>query len=302
MVNLNARVPNDNLKSPIKITMNPRVKRPNEISTALRCLRVGGLLYIALLLFVPSTSIADIPSPEVSGDKITTPANQLRPPVPQNRGFWGTFFFWSGGVFCMYLVGRRVFKEQAGERKTLKRLRDEIGHFFVEFNPVNITKWVEIAAPHLYHGWREEDFSSMESFTTADFITDQQTHSGERQSLSHKREAYLDKIIAVHTLELIWSQDEERGVERPPLGVRMTLRVEVKAIDFVEDQNGNLVNGKRKPEQHQQVWKLIHNGKTWMLDQVYPAMTDLTELNDAERLPPIGMWQRPDPAVEHPST
>ena len=75
------------------------------------------------------------------------PSDISQIPLPKARGFWGTFFFWLGGVFCMYQVGKRVFSEQAHERQTLKRLRDEIGHFFPEFEPINIQKWVSIAAP-----------------------------------------------------------------------------------------------------------------------------------------------------------
>ena len=222
------------------------------------------------------------------------PANLDEIPLPKARGFWGTFFFWSGGIFCMYLVGRRVFKEQAHERETLKRFRDEIGHFFQEFDPVNISKWVEIASPHLYHGWRESDYSSMQSFSTPNFINKQQEASKDILQTQRKRVCHLDKIIAVHTLGAEWSKSEDQEILHPPLGVKLTLRVESKAIDFIEDESSTIIIGKAKPSQFQYIWILIHNGKTWMIDEVYPTDQDITHLSQCPPLPPIAEWRRPE--------
>ena len=222
------------------------------------------------------------------------PANIDEIPLPKARGFWGTLFFWSGGVFCMYLVGRRVFKEQAHERETLKRLRDEIGHFFEEFDPINISKWVEIASPHLYHSWRESNYDSMQSFSTAKFIDKQQEISKSTLQQKRKRICHLDKVIAVHTLGAEWSKSEDHKVFHPPLGVKMTLRVESKAIDFIEDESNTIIIGKAKPSQFQYIWILIHNGKTWMLDEVYSTDQDITHLSQRPPLPPIAEWRRPE--------
>lgn len=215
-------------------------------------------------------------------------------PLPKARGFWGTFFFWSGGVLSMYLVGRKVFKEQAHERKTLKRFRDELGHFFPEFDPINIKKWVEIAAPHLYHGWREGDFASMESFTSDKFLDTQKSQFESKTETDQKRTVHLDKVIAVHTLGATWEADEKEGVTHPPLGVQLTLRVETKAIDFVEDLQGQVILGKKKPDQFQQIWHLTHNGKTWTLNEVYETASDITHLADLPPLPEIVEWRRPE--------
>lgn len=220
------------------------------------------------------------------------PADINEIPVPKARGFWGTLFFWSGGVLCMYLVGRKVFKEQSHERETLKRFRDELGHFFPEFDPINIRKWVEIASPHLYHGWRESDFSSMESFSSERFTNTQQTLAEELTKDKRKRVCHLDKVIAVHTLGAEWSNTDQ--IEHPPLGVKLTLRVESKAIDFIEDESETIIIGKAKPNQFQQIWILIHNGKTWTLDEVYSTDQDITHLSQRPPLPPIAEWRRPE--------
>ena len=194
----------------------------------------------------------------------------------------------------MYLVGRRVFKEQAHERETLKRFRDELGHFFPEFDPLNIRKWVEIASPHLYHSWRESDYSSMHSFCSENFINAQRAISEESSQAQRKRVCHLDKVIAVHTLGAEWSKSESQAITHPPLGVKLTLRVETKAIDFIEDESGTVIIGKAKPNQFQYIWILIHNGKTWTLDEVYRTDQDITHLSQQPPLPPIAEWRRPE--------
>lgn len=231
---------------------------------------------------------------EVTATSPEGPAGDAPILVPHNRGFTKTFFFWLGGVLCMYVVGRRVFREQAHERKTLRLFREELGHFFEEFDPVNITKWVEIATPHLYHSWREGDFSTMKSFTSERFISTQQAAMLALQDQLHIHHAYFDKVLSVHTLGATWRASEEEGRTAPPLGVELTLRVEVKAIDFVEDQSGNVISGQRKPKQYQQIWELVHNGKTWTLDEVYLTQDELTTLSNQAPLPPLASWRRPE--------
>ena len=223
----------------------------------------------------------------------STPLDPSEIPLPTNkRGFWGTFFFWLGGVVCMYLVGRNVFKEQSHQRRTLRRLRDELGHFFPEFDPVNITKWVSIAADHVFHAWHEGDFESMKSFSTSQFIEHHQALFTESRAIGEQRSVYLDKIIAVHTLGIEWQKQD--GVNHPPLGVLLTLRVEAKAIDFSEDADGQLLRGKKKPEQYQYIWRLKHNGNTWTLCEIYESDREITNLNLVPPLPEIADWRRPE--------
>ena len=218
-----------------------------------------------------------------------TPHSSEAPLPTHKRGFWGTFFFWMGGVFCMYLVGRKVFKEQSHERRTLKRMRDELGHFFPEFDPVNITRWVQLAADHVFYAWREGDFESLQSFSSAEFIKTHHKQVADRRARKEKRSVYLDKVISVHTLGMEWHTRDD--ITHPPAGVSLTLRVETKAIDFSEDVQGHVISGEKKPAQYQYIWRLIHNGNTWTLSEIYLAEGDITNLNEHPPLPPISQWR-----------
>lgn len=189
----------------------------------------------------------------------------------------------------MYLVGRKVFKEQSHERRTLKRMRDELGHFFPEFDPVNITRWVQLAADHVFYAWREGDFESLQSFSSAEFIKTHHKQVADRRARKEKRSVYLDKVISVHTLGMEWHTRDD--ITHPPAGVSLTLRVETKAIDFSEDVQGHVISGEKKPAQYQYIWRLIHNGNTWTLSEIYLAEGDITNLNEHPPLPPISQWR-----------
>jgi predicted lipid-binding transport protein (Tim44 family) len=179
-------------------------------------------------------------------------------------------------------------------------MRDELGHFFPEFDPVNITRWVQLAADHVFYAWREGDFESLESFSSPEFIETHRAQVAERQARKEKRSVYLDKVISVHTLGMEWHTRDE--ITHPPTGVSLTLRVETKAIDFYEDVQGHVIRGEKKPAEHQYIWQLIHNGNTWTLCEIYLADGDITHLNEHPPLPPISRWRhRTPPSGETPT-
>ena len=66
---------------------------------------------------------------------------------PAPRPDFGMYFvFWFGAVILMLLVGRVVFREQLGERRTLRRMMREIGPFFPEFDIDAVKRWVHLCA------------------------------------------------------------------------------------------------------------------------------------------------------------
>jgi len=210
-------------------------------------------------------------------------------PLPKTRGFWGTFFFWSGGVLCMYLVGRRVFKEQSHERRTLKLLSDQIGPFFPEFDPPNLRRWMDLAAPHLYAGWRAADLSGLSDFSEPDFIEREQRKAEELIAEGRRRVAHLGAVLNIHPLGAYLIE----GAELPPQGVELPLRVELKVIDYLEGEGG-LVVGEQKTQQQQWLWVLRHNGASWRIHDVSPLDDDITDLSLKAPLPPIIKWERPE--------
>lgn len=260
------------------------------------------ILFITSILALPMLSIYAQSTPSVeSQTSQNTQAQKATPrqkldgiPLPKKRGFWGMFFFWGGGVLCMYWVGRRLFREQSHERNTLRRFRDELGHFFPEFDPININKWVTIAAEHLYANWHSGEWDSMKSFTTDHFIEIQQAASTSLKEEGLVREAYLGKILNVHLLGAYLQE----GYQTPPLGVELICRIEIKAIDFkYYSADPDLVLGIKKPKQEQQIWTLRHTGHTWKLHQVEVATDDITHLKKYDPLPEIILWKKKEADV-----
>jgi hypothetical protein len=260
------------------------------------------ILFIYTMLALPILSVYAQDTPPVKSqisqntqEQRATPRQKLEGiPLPKKRGFWGMFFFWGGGVLCMYWVGRHLFREQSHERNTLRRFRDELGHFFPEFDPININKWVTIAAQHLYANWHSGEWESMKSFTTDHFIETQQVASASLKEEGLIREAYLGKILNVHLLGAYLQE----GYQTPPLGVELICRIEIKAIDFrhyISDPD--LVIGVKKPRQEQQIWTLRHTGHTWKLHQIEVATDDITNLKKYDPLPEIISWKKKEVEV-----
>ena len=174
---------------------------------------------------------------------------QLVRQKPKKRGFWGTFFFWGGAVICMLFVAVRVFDEQLHERRTLK-VFDQLGPFFPEFERPNLFKWIQLASPHIYHGWENKDMSGLESFSTQRFQADQRASLAQldQDGLSVKCEHA--KVLNFHPL----SAQLIDGEDTPPKGIKLTLRVEVKGT-YYREKNGTLLDGKKKSGQQQWCWQ-----------------------------------------------
>lgn len=214
--------------------------------------------------------------------------------APAELEFSTRLIFWTGALIVMALVGRVVFREQLAERRTLKRLMDEIGPFFPEFDIDRLKRWVEACAPHIWDGWRRRDLSSIEGYVTARFLAEQAAAFEAQRRQGHEHAARLDRVLKVHPLGM-YAVDEGP----PPRGVELLLRLEQKAIDCVVQPDGTVIEGDKAPRQVMHFWAMRHDGHRWRLDRVWRAQTgEDVDLRDRAPLPPIGQWRRPEGAGE----
>ena len=218
--------------------------------------------YIFSWLFVPSIAFA-----ESSGRQTT---------------FVGQVVFWIGAAAVMYLVGRVVFKEQLHERRTLRRLMDEIGPFHREFDITSITRWVHRCNPHVWHLYIGHDFSDIEDFVTPEF-KEIYREQGPRRVTAKGEKLRLDKVLKVHPLGVYMTQDV-----KPPLGVELMLRLEEKVEIMPSVSTGEAKEAKFT--QVQTFWVLRHDGKGWRLNRVWEATEDVTDLAQRTPVPPVTEW------------
>ena len=190
--------------------------------------------------------------------------------------------FWIGAAAVMFLVARVVFKEQFHERRTLRRLIDEIGPFHREFDMDTITRWVHRCNPHVWHLYVAHDFSVLNDFVTPAF-REVYPNEGPRRLTKNGEKLRLVKVLKVHPLGL-YMIDEKK----PPEGVELMLRLEEK----VEIRPSVSSGGPQSPKftQIQTFWTLRHDGSGWRLDRVWEALEDVTDLAQRPPVPPVTEW------------
>ena len=171
--------------------------------------------------------------------------------------------FWAGAAVVMWLIGRRIFKEQINELRTIRRLLREIGPMFKDFDTDTIRMWVERTAPHLWAGWRTHNLASLSDFSTDEFQTGAAEAFATARAKGHQHDAKLVSILKVHPLGIYMYGDGP-----PPADVELMLRIETKAVDCVRDAERNLVEGKPDVRQVQHFWTLRHDGRRWRLHDV----------------------------------
>lgn len=215
---------------------------------------------------------------------------------PGRRGFLFWIVFWGGAVVVMALVGRVVFREHLHERVTLKMLRDHIGKVYPQFDPTSITKWVHHAAPHVWHGQRQRDLSSLVDFATPEFFAHHDRRFAEQRATGRTHDCRLSAILKVHTLGMYPADGQP-----PPVGLELVLRVESRGVDCERDSAGKVLTGKAEERQVQHFWTLRHDGARWRLHHVEPATDDRTDLADRPPVPPLVDWRWPEAAPPGPS-
>ncbi len=204
--------------------------------------------------------------------------------------FWTYVVFWSGATVMMYFMGRRMFREQLGERRTLRRLIDEIGPIYPEFDIDRIKTWVHRCAPHIWSGWARGRIDTIDGFVTDEFLARSREELGQLEVNGFRRDVHLESVLKVHPLDLSMI-----GAGPAPTDVQLTLRLETKAKDAILDASGKLLSGSQKIRQVQYFWRIRHDGYRWRLHEVWPTDGEFERADDAVDVPQILEWRRPDP-------
>ena len=204
--------------------------------------------------------------------------------------FWSYVVFWSGATVMMYFMGRRMFREQLGERRTLRRLIDEIGPIYPEFDIDRVKTWVHRCAPHVWAGWARGQIDTIDGYVTDEFLNRSRAELGQLEMKGLRRDVHLDSVLKVHPLDLAMV-----GSGPAPADVQLTLRLEIKAKDAVLDASGELLSGSPKVRQVQYFWRILHDGYRWRLHEVWPSDGEFERGNDAIDVPQVLQWRRPEP-------
>ena len=199
-------------------------------------------------------------------------------------GVFEQVVFWIGAIAVMVLVARAVFKEQLHERRTLRRLIDEIAPFFPEFEIDRLKRWVHQCVPHIWRLYDTHDLSAIEDFVTEEFKAGYHD-LGPKQLGPRGEKLIFEKVLKVHPLGLYMVEDTQ-----PPKGIELMLRLEEKVKLFNPVSTGNRKDAKFT--QVQTLWTLRHDGKGWRLHRVWEADGDVTDLVERTAVPPVTEWQR----------
>jgi hypothetical protein len=90
--------------------------------------------------------------------------------TPDGRGlvFWA--LFWAPCVLGLGALLLYLFKEQLNELRTLRFLTNQLAPYFPEFDIEKLQRWVALCAPHVWHGQRRRDFSTLADFATPELL------------------------------------------------------------------------------------------------------------------------------------
>ena len=198
--------------------------------------------------------------------------------------------FWVGAFAVMYLVSKSVFKEQFHERKTLRRLVNEIGPFYPEFDIDAIKRWVHRCAPHVWNIYRTNELGTLDGFLTQNF-EDHYQEDGPRRVAAKGERLVFEKVLKVHPLGIYIVEDG-----RLPSGIELMLRLEekVKKVAVIAPKPGQ----KEHFTQVQTFWTLRHTEGRWKLHRVWEAEDDAKDLADRPAVPPVLEWMPARPVEE----
>ena len=196
------------------------------------------------------------------------------------QSFAMQLFFWSTAFVLAVIMGRFIFREQLSERRTIRRLTDEISPFFPEFGLPSITHWVELCAPHIWLGWTGSTLYELEDFATSEFLAELRERG--EFARAHPVEAVLASVVKVHPLLILKGEDAT-----PPEAVELIIRVEQRGVYCVRTGNGAVAEGSPKARDIQHFWTLIHDGRGWRIHKVWSAQEDLKNFPPDREVPPV---------------
>jgi hypothetical protein len=195
--------------------------------------------------------------------------------------------YWLGAGIAMLIVARKVFQEQFHERTVIRKLSDQIGPFYREFDPINLHRWVDRAAPYFFNALIHKDMTPLAPFAEPAFIEYWQnhfTHAQSVQSQSNPEMLVLSKILKVHPIG-VYPTIEKTA----PLGVEVVLRVEIKVLAHTTQNEVK----KTTEKQIQYLWTLKHDGHHWQIKEIREIFDDVIGLNEKPGLPPLLDWAPP---------
>jgi hypothetical protein len=225
---------------------------------------------------------------EIQAESSATTLPSANPPR-QQRPLPTRILYWVGAGIAMLLVARKVFQEQLHERIVIRKLSDQIGPFYREFDPINLHRWVDRAAPYFFDALHKKEISALEAFAKPEFINHWKEYFSKHSSSTDILE--LSKILKVHPIG-VYPTIENTA----PLGVEVVLRVEIKIFVHKTQSQTQTKTQAQLPieKQIQHLWTLQHDGHHWQIQEIREIFDDVIGLNTKPDLPPLLDWAPPN--------
>ena len=199
--------------------------------------------------------------------------------APRN-GLVEQFIFWVGAAALVFLMSKSLFREQFHERRTARRLIDEIGPFYTEFDVDSLHRFVNRHAPEIWRAFEQNSFEKVKEFTVRDF---QRDASGPERRDRKNRRFQFAKILKLHPLG-IYLVD---GCV-PPFDIELMLRLEEKVL--ILPVRGTVQSGEPSFTQVQSFWTLRYTRRGWIIVDVRPAKEDVRDLAERPQVPDVRTW------------
>ena len=198
---------------------------------------------------------------------------------PRN-GLIEQLIFWVGAAALVFLMSKSLFREQFHERRTARRLIDEIGPFYPDFDVDSIHRFVNQCAPDIWRAFELKSFDKVREFVVPDFQRD--AIGPERRDRKNRRLQFA-KILKLHPLGIYLV-----GGCKPPFDIELMLRLEEKVL--ILPAEGTVQSGEPSFTQVQSFWTLRYSRNGWCVVNVRPAKEDIRDLAERPKVPDVRTW------------